>query len=120
MKQKTFEKIGFYAIEKKTDQDRSAFHNPQHAYPENYKPSKIWLDFPVGTARAVMEGDRTAIERLRETAARRGLEGRFQIRVAAGGVGGGKGILAVKHMIASNIISTQGKGFPAILRDFEV
>ena len=119
MKTKETEKIVLYAIRDMSKSARDKFHNPDDIRPISYSPAVV-LDMPLGTASAIWEGNERMIERVRELAARKGCSGKYQARVARGGIGGGIGIATVKHNLRNNNTSTRDKGFPTLIQELEV
>jgi hypothetical protein len=116
-------KIGAYPVETKTMEQRNRCRNPNDVYQKNFVPAKngaSFIDYPEHKVALLERGDPDTLRDVAEELAKKGLRGRYQIRAARGGVGGGRGIHGVKWGMRLGTISTQGKGFPLIVRELWV
>jgi len=116
-------KIGAYPVESKTMAQRMKCRNPDDVYPKNFVPAKggaSFIDLPEHKVTALEEGDEDTIAMVREEFRKKGMSGTYQIRAARGGVGGGRGIHSVKWGMRQGNVSTQGKGFPLIVREMVI
>lgn len=118
MASKEYEKIVLYAIRKMDSNARHKFNNPDDIRPISYPPAVV-VEMPLGAANAIQEGNDSMIAQLRDAAQRKGCSGTYQARVARGGIGGGPGIMAVKHMMREGKSRTD-RGFQVIMRELEV
>lgn len=112
------ETFGLYAIAKMKESKRQNFNNPDDIRPITYPP-KVFVKMPPGTAKEIENGNEQVIEQLRNEAARKGARGTYQVRVNYGGVGGGRGILAVKHMLREGL-ARANRGFQALIQELEI
>lgn len=97
--------------------------NPSSSfYDQNHVPIKsASLKLAPQICDRIIQGDPDTIAYLREQLQGKGLQGRtINLRIARGGVGGGRGIVCVKARIAQGNVDTSMRGFKVILRNFEV